>query len=127
MKFLPFMLGVSAVLAAVGAIAGFVHSGWTGAAGVAAGVAFIALVYTLSTLFIVWLERINRNLMLPGALGAYAIKLFALCVLLGSLREWEGAKPMVFGVAGAALLWIVAQAWWIAHAKIPYVDLSESK
>jgi len=127
MKFLPFMLAVSAALAAVGAIAGFVHSGWTGAAGVAAGVAFVALVYTLSTLLIVWLERINRNLMLPGALGAYGFKLFALCVLLGSLREWAGARPMVFGVAGAALVWIVAQAWWIAHAKIPYVDLSESK
>jgi len=123
MKFLPFMLAVSAVLAAIGAIAGFVHSGWTGAAGVAAGVAFIAVVYALSTLLIEWVERINRNLMLPAALGAYAVKLFALCVLLGSLREWDGVKPMVFGVAGAALVWIVAQAWWIAHAKIPYVEV----
>jgi hypothetical protein len=127
MKFLPFMLGFSAVLAAVGAIAGFVYSGWVGAAGVAAGVAFIAFVYALSTLFIEWVERINRNFMLAAALGAYALKLFALCVLLGSLREWDGVKPMVFGVAGAALMWIVAQAWWIAHAKIPYVDLTESK
>ena len=126
MKFLPFMLAISVVLAAVGAIAGFVHSGWTGAAGVAAGVAFVALVYTLSTLFIVWLERIDRHLMLPGALGAYAGKLLALVALLGGLREWEGVKPMVFGVAGAALMWIVAQAWWIAHAKIPYVDLSKT-
>lgn len=127
MKFLPFMLAVSAALAVAGGIAGFVHSGWTGAAGVAAGVAFVALAYTLSTLFILWLERINRSLMLTGALGAYGVKLFALAVLLGSLREWEGVKPMVFGVAGAALVWIAAQAWWIAHAKIPYVDLSESK
>lgn len=126
MKFLPFMLAVSAALAVIGAIAGFVHSGWTGAAGVAAGVAFIAFVYALSTLFIVWVERINRNLMLPAALGAYTAKLVALCLLLGSLQGWAGAKPMVFGVAGAALVWIVAQAWWIAHAKIPYVDLSES-
>ena len=123
MKFLPFMLAFSAVLAAVGAIAGFIHSGWTGAAGVAAGVTFIAAVYALSTLFIEWVERINRNYMLPAAFGAYGAKLFALCVLLGSLREWDGVKPMVFGVAGAALLWIVAQAWWIAHAKIPYVEV----
>jgi len=123
MKFLPFMLAVSAVLAAVGAIAGSIHSGWTGAAGVAAGVGFIAVAYTLSTVFLVWLERINRNLMLPGALGAYAVKLFALIALLGALRQWDGVKPMVFGVAGAALVWIVAQAWWIAHAKIPYVEV----
>jgi hypothetical protein len=123
MKFLPFLLVVSAVLAGVGAIAGFVYSGWIGAAGVAAGVAFIAFVYTLSTLFIEWVEKINRSFMLPAALGAYAIKLLMLGLLLGSLREWDGAKPMVFGVAGAALMWIVAQAWWIAHAKIPYVEV----
>jgi hypothetical protein len=123
MKFLPFMALVSVGMAAVGAVAGFVHSGWTGAAGVASGVAYIAAVYILSTLFLVWLERINRNLMLPGALGAYAVKLLALVALLGALREWDGVKPMVFGVAGAALVWIVAQAWWIAHAKIPYVEV----
>lgn len=123
MKFLPFMLAVSAALAAVGAVAGSVHSGLTGAAGAAVGVAFIAVAYTLSTVFLVWLERINRNLMLPGALGAYAVKLFALIALIGALQEWDGVKPMVWGVAGAAVVWIVAQAWWIAHAKIPYVEV----
>jgi ATP synthase protein I len=126
MKFLPFMLASSAVLAVVGAVAGFLHSGWSGAAGVTAGVAFIALVYTLSTVFIVWVERKNRPMMLPAALGAYGFKLVALIVLLGALRQWDGVRPMVFGVAGAALLWIVAQMWWISHAKIPYVDLSET-
>lgn len=126
MKFLPFMLASSAVLAAAGAVAGFLHSGWSGAAGVTAGVAFIALVYTLSTVFIVWVERKNRPMMLPAALAAYGFKLAALIVLLGALRGWEGVRPMVFGVAGAALVWIVAQMWWISHAKIPYVDLSET-
>jgi hypothetical protein len=126
MKFLPFMLACSAVLAAVGAVAGFIYSGLTGAAGVAVGVAFVAGVYALSTLVIVRVERINRNLMLPAAFGMYGFKLVTLIMLLAALQEWEGVRPMVFGVAGAALVWIVAHAWWIAHAKIPYVDLSET-
>jgi len=127
MKFLPFTLAVSAVVAAIGAIAGYIHSGLTGAAGVAAGVAFIAVAYTLSTMFLVWLEKINRPLMLPGALGTYVAKLVVLVLVMGTLweRGWDGLGPMAFGVAGAGLVWIVAQAWWIAHAKIPYVDLSE--
>ncbi|HEX6684293.1 MAG TPA: hypothetical protein VF062_15930 [Candidatus Limnocylindrales bacterium] len=127
MKFLPFMLAASAVLAAVGAIGGALHSGPAGAAGAAAGVAFIAVAYTLSTSLIVGLERINRNLMMVGALTAYSLKLYALILVLSAVQGWEGLPPMVFGVAGAALMWIVAQAWWIAHAKIPYVDLSDSK
>lgn len=126
MKFLPFMLMSSAVLAAAGGVVGFIHSGLSGAAGVSSGVAFIALAYALSTMFIVWVERKNRPLMLPAALGAYGFKLVALIVVLQSLREWDGVRPMVFGVAAAALVWIVAQMWWISHAKIPYVDLSKT-
>jgi hypothetical protein len=129
MKFLPFMLGVSAVLAVIGAIAGFLYSGWAGAGGAAAGIAFVAIAYTLSTAFIVWVEKINRAFMLVAGLTAYTVKLYLLFLVLAAVKDsgWEGLRPMVFGVAGAALAWIAAQAWWIAHAKIPYVDLGGSK
>jgi ATP synthase protein I len=128
MKFLPFTLKVSAALAAVAAIVGLIFAGGAGALGAFLGVAFVALAYTLSTLLIVRVERINRALMLPAALGVYAAKLFALVLVMGALAErgWDGVKPMGFGVAAAGLMWIVAQSWWIWHAKILYVDLSET-
>ncbi len=123
MKFLPHMLTVSGALALVAAIVGALFGGWAGALGAAAGVTFVALVYTLSTLLLEWVERVNRPMMLPTALLAYFAKLVALTVLLTALFPWAGMKPMVFGIAAAALAWIVAQARWLAKAKILYVDL----
>lgn len=125
MTFLPFMLKVSAALAGVAALLGLIFAGPSGAAGAAAGVVFVALAYTASTLLIARSEKANRFLMLPVALGTYFGKLVALFVLLYAVRDWAGLLPMVFGVAAAALIWIVAQAWWIAHAKIPYVTFDE--
>ncbi len=123
MRFLPHMLAVSGVLAVVAAVAGLVFAGGAGALGAAAGVTFVALAYALSTLLLEWVERVNRPMMLPTAMFAYFAKIVALAIVLSALRPWEGMKPMVFGVAAAALVWIVAQARWLAKAKILYVDL----
>lgn len=128
-KFLPFMLLVSAVLAVLAAVAGFVIAGSAAALGAAAGVAFIAVLYALSTVFITWVESFSRELMLVAALLSYVGKLAALLITLNALGSagWDGVRAMVFGVAAAALVWIVAQMWWLTHAKIPYVDLGERK
>jgi ATP synthase protein I len=123
MRFLPHMLAVSGVLAVVAAVVGLVFAGGAGALGAAAGVTFVAVAYALSTLLLEWIERVNRPMMLPAALFTYLAKIVALAVLLGALRPWAGLKPMVFGVAAAALVWIIAQARWLAKAKILYVDL----
>lgn len=129
LPFLPFMLGVSAVLAVLAAAVGLILGGGTAAAGAAVGVGFIALIYTASTVFLTWVERVNLHLMLTAALGSYAVKLMLLIVLIGALSEagWTGLRPMLFGVAAAAAVWICAQAWWLWYAKLPYVELPERK
>lgn len=127
MTFLPHMLKVSAGLTVVAAVVGLVFAGWSGALGATAGVIFVAAAYSLSTLALEWVEKANRPMMLPIALLTYFGKLAALLVIITALGGWSGLKPMMFGVGAAALVWIVAQARWLARAKIPYVDLGEGK
>lgn len=128
-RFLPFLLAVSGALAVLAAVVGYILGGPSAALGAAAGVVFIAVIYTLSTVFLVWVEKVNVYMMLGAGLTAYAAKLFALFVVLGAVSDtgWSGLRAMIFGVAAAALMWVVAQMWWLSHAKILYVDLGEGK
>lgn len=129
LTFLPYLLAVSGVLAALAAIVGLIVAGIAGALGAAAGVLFIALTYCLSTLFISWVETKNRPMMLPATMLSYLVKLVLLVTLIEVLgqRAWPGLRPMLFGVAAAALVWIGAQSWWLWHAKLLYVELPERK
>ncbi|GIH11407.1 hypothetical protein Rhe02_94740 [Rhizocola hellebori] len=124
LRFVPFMLASSAVLAAVAALVGLIFKGGPGAAGAAAGVALMAALFIGSTVFIIWVESVSRQKMLVGGLIAYGVKLWILFVVLHGVSGagWAGFVPMVFGVAAGVLGWIIAYAWWLWHAKILYVE-----
>jgi len=115
---LRFMLPVSGVLALLAAIVGFLFRGGSGALGAAAGVLVITALFVLSTLLLLWVEKINRAMMLPAALGAYTFKLFLLVAILNPFWGWSGFLPMVWGVAAGVLGWVCAYAWWVWHARI---------
>jgi hypothetical protein len=125
LKFLPFMLVSSAALAAAAALVGLLLKGGSGAIGAALGVLLMAAMFIGSTMFIVWVESVNRQHMLVGGLLAYGLKLWILFVVLNGVSGtgWDGFVPMVFGVAAGVLGWVIAYAWWLWHAKIPYVEL----
>jgi hypothetical protein len=112
------MLPLCAVLAAVAAVVGFLFRGGAGALGAVAGVVLITGLFVLSTLFITWVEKVNRAMMLPAALGVYTFKLFLLVAVLNPFWGWEGFLPMVWGVAAGVLGWVCGYAWWVWHAKI---------
>ncbi|HCT80257.1 MAG TPA: hypothetical protein DGG94_11120 [Micromonosporaceae bacterium] len=124
--FLPFMGAFTGALAALAAAVAFVitRSG-VDATGTAAGVLLIAVFFVLSSLFIIWVESVNRAFMMGAALTAYLMKLGFLLAVLATVGEsgWPGFTAMIWGVAVGVLGWITGYAWWLWHAKIPYVDL----
>jgi hypothetical protein len=115
---LRFMLPLCGALAAVAAIVGFFFGGGAGALGAAAGVLLITGLFVLSTLLLLWVERVNRAMMLPAALGTYTFKLFLLVAVLNPFWGWAGFLPMVWGVAAGIIGWVCGYAWWVWHAKV---------
>ena len=115
---LRFMLPVCAVLAALAAIVGFLFGGGTGALGAAAGVALMTVLFVLSTLFITWVDAVNRPMVLPAGMLAYGGKLVVVLLTLSALSGWAGIKPMALGVVAGAVGWAAGYAWWVWHAKI---------
>jgi hypothetical protein len=123
LQFLPFLSKLSLIIAAVAAVAGLIFGGLTGGLGAAAGVGVAAGGFVLSTLAIAWVEKANRSMLLPAALSAYTTKLAAFALILSAVENWSGSVPMAFGIAAGVLGWVFGYAWWLWHAKIPYVDL----
>ncbi len=125
LRFLPFTLTSCAVLTVLAALAGAVAKGMPGALGAAAGVALMAVLFAASKVFVVWVESVDRSKMLVGGLLAYLLKLWFVFVILSGVSGsgWAGFAPMAWGIAAGVVGWIGAYAWWLWHAKIPYVEL----
>jgi hypothetical protein len=122
--FLPFLSKLLGIIAAVAAIAGLIFRGPVGGLGAAAGVGVAAAGFVLSAIGIAWVESVNRAMMLPAALMAYMLKIAAFAMILSAVGTWTGAVPMALGIAAGVLGWVIGYAWWLWHAKIPYVDVS---
>lgn len=125
LPFLPFMLTFSAGLTVLAAIVGAVLRGGSGALGAAAGVALMVTLFVLSTVVIVWVETINRQMMLPAVFMTYMLKLCVLLAVLNAVMAtgWSGMRPMLIGVVAGIVGWVGAYAWWLWRAKIPYVEI----
>jgi hypothetical protein len=122
---LPSGLATSAVLLVVGLVLGGWLAGGAGAAGAAAGVALVAASYSLSSLVLAWADSVNPQLVLPVGLATYFLKFatIGLALALVARAGWKGLPAFGVAVMVTTLSWVVAQAWWTWHAKIPYVQL----
>jgi hypothetical protein len=125
LRHLPAGLLASGVLLVAGVVVGAALRGWAGAAGAAAGVVLVAASYVLSTLAVAWADSVNPRLIMPVGLGTYVLKVVLIGVAMAAIAGtgWAGLVPMGIAVMVAAVGWIVAQAWWTWHARIPYVDI----
>ena len=122
--YLRLSLTVSAVLALLGAVVGWVVAGPTGALGVAAGVALVAASYTATTLAIAWADTVNPRMVLPVGMAMYFTKfslLGALLIFVGA-TTWAGKIPMAMGIVAGIIVWTAAQIWWTRRHEHPYVD-----
>ncbi|MDI1459687.1 hypothetical protein QEZ54_01775 [Catellatospora sp. KI3] len=126
LRFLPFLLGVTAVVAAAATPVAWLTVGGTAALGVLAGVALVGLSYLFTSFILAWADAVNPKLVLSLGLATYAIKFTVLFLAMAVVVQtgWAGLKPMAIGIGVAAIAWTVGHAWWVWHARIPYVDPS---
>jgi hypothetical protein len=122
---LPVGLKVTAVLLVLAVFGGAVFGGVAGAGGAVLGVALVASSYIGSSFVIAWADSIHPSMVLPVGLLTYIVKFTALGFAMYALAStgWDGMPALGVAVIVATLTWATAHAWWIWHAKIPYVDV----
>jgi hypothetical protein len=122
---LPVGLKVTAVLLVPAVIGGAAFGGFVGAVGAVAGVFLVAASYVGSSVVIAWADSVSPSLVLPVGLVTYVLKFTALGVAMYALAGtgWNGMPALGVAVIAATLCWATAHAWWVWHAKIPYVDV----
>ena len=78
-----------------------------------------------SSFVIAWADSIHPRMVLPVGLLTYVVKFAALGVGMYALAStgWDGLPALGVAVIVATLAWATAHAWWLWHAKIPYVDV----
>jgi hypothetical protein len=106
-------------------VGGAVFDGFPGAAGGAVGVGIVAASFTLSSLAIAWADSVHPTLVLPVGVVTYIAKFTAIGFAMAAVvaTGWAGIPALGVGVIVATIGWATAQAWWVWHAKIPYVDV----
>jgi hypothetical protein len=122
---LPVGLKVTAVLLVLAVIVGAAFDGVAGAAGAVAGVVLVAASYIVSSVVIAWADSIAPAMVMPVGLLTYVVKFTALGFGMYALADtgWDGLPALGVAVIAATLTWATAHAWWLWHAKIPYVDV----
>ncbi|MBV1848856.1 hypothetical protein [Catellatospora tritici] len=125
LKFLPYMLGVTAVVAAVATPVAWLTAGGTAALGVLAGVALVGVSYLFTSFILAWADSVNPKLLLSLGLATYAIKFTVLFLVMARIAQtgWAGLKPMALGIGVAAIAWTVGHAWYVWNSRISYVDV----
>ncbi|SDY67006.1 hypothetical protein SAMN05444365_10361 [Micromonospora pattaloongensis] len=125
LRHLPVPLMVSAVLLVIVAAVGWALDGGAGAAGGAAGVALVAVSYVLSSLALAWADSVSPRLVLTVGLVTYMLKfgLLGAAVFAVAATGWAGLRMTAIGIIVGTVAWVVAQVWWTAKAKIPYVEI----
>ena len=117
LRHVPFCLAVSGLVGVVAAPIGWFSLGPAGAAGAAAGVAIMTMAYLISAVVIVWVDAIDRKLLLPIALLTYLLKIVMLGAVGFSAKQagWPGLMPMAVSAAAVIILWPLAHLWWVLH------------
>ncbi len=113
----------TALAVPVGAVGWFVHGG----SGVASGIVGLVLVVTFfvaGKVALVAVGRRSTGMLLPMALGVYAIQVIALGAVLVAASSGSAIDPPVFGwsVFAGALAWSCAEVVSAFRLRIPFYD-----
>ncbi len=82
--------------------------------GFAVGVGVAATSFAFSSLVIVWVDLIDRRLILPVGLLTYVLKIVTIGVVVFALarHDWPGFVPLLWGIAVGTATWVSTQAIW---------------
>jgi hypothetical protein len=114
------------VLAVVGAPVAWLVRDARAAAWVVAGLALVAVFFSVSAAAVAWAGRIDDSLTLPVALGTYVLKVVLLGVVLLAVKDRPWLDPRAFGlsVAVGTVAWTAVHARRVWTTPVYYVDPS---
>jgi hypothetical protein len=117
-------LKVTAVLALVGVPLAWLVRDARAAAWVLAGLALVAVFFSVSAYAVAAAGRVADSLTLPVALGTYMIKVVLLGVVLVAVRGQPWLDPMAFGfsVLAGTFAWTGVHARRVWTGQTYYVD-----
>jgi hypothetical protein len=123
LAFLRVGLLVSALAAAVGALAIGLLRNWTDAGSVLLGALVVTGFFCVSGLVVTWAGRIDDSYTLPAALGTFLVKMLLLVAVLKAVPVdgWVDRRVLGWTVVVGALLWSVVQARWVWVRPLYYV------
>lgn len=112
---------VAAVVAMV--VAGVVFGG-KGSLGAAFGAVIVAAFFTVSLVAVAKAGQVFPQLMLPVALGTYAVKMLVIFLLIGAFVDarWMEPKAFAFTVVGCTIVWMAGEVRTFFKQRILYVD-----
>jgi hypothetical protein len=114
----------TAALAAVGAPLAWLVRDAKAAGWVLAGLALVAVFFSVSAAAVAWAGRIDDSLTLPVALGTYVLKVVVLGIVLLSLKgkPWLDPRAFGFAVVAGTLAWTTVHARRVWTTPVYYVD-----
>jgi hypothetical protein len=117
-------LVTTGVLAVLGVPVAWLMRDGRAAAWVLAGLAIVAVFFSVGAYAVAAAGRVSDALTLPVALGTYLVKVGLLGVLLVALRgrPWLDPKPFGVAVAVGTVAWTVVHARRVWTAQLYYVD-----
>jgi hypothetical protein len=123
LSFLRVGAGVTAGVAAIGAVGTGLLAGWADAVGVLVGAGVVTAFFVVSGVVIAWAGRIDETFTLPAALGMFFVKALVLFAVLNALPEdgWLDRLTMAWTVIVGALLWSAVQLRWVWTRPLYYV------
>ena len=94
------------------------------AAWVLAGLAIVAVFFSVSAYAVAAAGRVSDSLTMPVALGTYVLKIGLLGVLLVALRDepWVDRRPFGLAIAIGTVAWTVVHARRVWTTQLYYVD-----
>ncbi|MCM3921107.1 hypothetical protein ND748_05370 [Frankia sp. AiPs1] len=119
---LGLLLTLALALPAVAISAGL--RGGTGALSAALGLAIVVAFFTISKLAVGAVARRAPHLLLPAALGTYALKIAVLGAVLLGLQDSSTLDLQAFAwsIFAGVFAWMGAELWVATHTRVPFFD-----
>ena len=115
---------VTAPVALLLIVLGWLLGGTKGLLGAALGVALVIAFFGISVLVVGRFARVSPQAMMGAAIGTYLLKILVLLFLVGRFQDSTAFNPRIFGLTAivCVLTYSAAQMIWSMRLKMLYVE-----